>query len=89
LVEVAPRKTIGVGMEPGDVYYAEPYFYVNMSPSPTSAPTSELAGGGSWHTREWIGAVLPGSRVGRQDQQEQIATFLEAARRDATQALLR
>jgi hypothetical protein len=88
LLEVAPRKTVGVGMEPGDVYYAEPYFYVNMYPSPAVAPTSKLPGGGSWHTHEWIGAVLVGSQVGREGQREQIAAFLEAARRDATQALL-
>lgn len=89
LIEVAPQKTVGVGMEPGDVYYAEPYFYVNMSPSPTVAPTSELPGGGSWHTHEWIGAVLVGSRVGRESQRDQIAAFLEASRREATHALLR
>ena len=53
-------------MEPGDVYYAEPYFYVNMyAVAERDAPTRALAGGGAWHTHEWIGAVLPGSRLER------------------------
>ena len=60
----ASKRTVGVGMEPGDVYYAEPYFYVNMSPSPSrEAPRPALDGGGAWHTHEWIGAVLPASRI--------------------------
>jgi hypothetical protein len=88
LFEVAPRKTVGFGLEPGDVYYAEPYYYVNMSPSPANAPTSRLPDGGSWHTHEWIGAVLPGSRVGREGQREQIATFIEAAITEARRVLL-
>jgi hypothetical protein len=63
LIDVASGKTIGVGMEPGDVYYDEPYFYVNLHPAPASPPAAALAGHGSWHTHEWIGAVLPVSRL--------------------------
>src|SRR5262249_14843197 len=64
LITVKPGKTVGVGLEPGDHYYDEPYFYVNANPQPrTAAATAQLAGGGSWHTHEWFGAVLPGSRV--------------------------
>jgi hypothetical protein len=75
----APQKTISLGMEPGDGYYDEPYFYASMYPSPASAPTDKLTGGGSWHTHEWIGAVLPGSRLQRDQQREQIMTFVESA----------
>ena len=89
LVEVAPGKTVGFGMEPGDVYYAEPYFYVNMYPFPDAAPTSSLPGGGSWHSHEWIGAVLPGSRLGRDGQREQLTAFVNAAISEATRTLLR
>jgi hypothetical protein len=63
LIEVARGKTIGVGMEPGDVYYDEPYFYVNLHPRPAAPPTALLGGHGTWHTHEWIGAVLPVSRL--------------------------
>jgi hypothetical protein len=79
LIELGGGKTIGVGMEPGDQYYDEPYFYVNMSPSPKAdAVTTSLGGGGMWHTQEWIGAVLPGSRLG-EEPKEQVHAFLDSA----------
>src|SRR5581483_6315426 len=64
LVSYGDDKFNGLGLEPGDGYYAEPYFYVNASPQPRAdQATAPLAGGGAWHTNESIGAVLPGSRV--------------------------
>lgn len=64
LVTVAPGRSSGAGLSPGDEYYDEPYFYVNAYPSPpASRLTARLGGGGHWHTHEWIGAVLPGSRL--------------------------
>jgi hypothetical protein len=66
-------------MEPGDQYYDEPYFYVNTSPSPKpDAATASLGGGGTWHTNEWVGAVLPGSRLG-EEPKEQVHAFLDSA----------
>lgn len=80
VIQVSPKQTVGVGMEPGDVYYNEPYFYVNMSPSPAvDAPRAALSGGGAWHTHEWIGAVLPATRIGTTDQREQCMAFLQSA----------
>jgi len=70
---------IGIGMEPGDVYYDEPYWYVNKSPSPAAPPLHALAGGGTWHTHEWTGAVLPGSRLLDDGQEQQTAEFLSSA----------
>ena len=75
-------RSIGVGLEPGDDYYNEPYFYVNMSPQPPADRVSSqpIAGGGSWHTREWIGAVLPGSRLrAGASQSVQVREFLDSA----------
>lgn len=64
LIEPRQGTSVGVGLEPGDVYYDEPYYYVNMYPAPEASTLTEaLDGGGSWHTREWVGAVLPGSRL--------------------------
>ena len=79
LIDVGPGKTVGVGMEPGDVYYDEPYFYVNAHPKPTEAVSIRLAGGGFWHTHEWFGAVLPGSRIRSSDGESQVAEFVESA----------
>ena len=83
LIDVAPGKTIGAGLEPGDGYYTEPYFYVNVYPAPPAAAASAapLGGGGRWHTSEWIGAVLPGSRLTSDpDGQEiQASEFLASA----------
>ena len=81
-INVPPGYTIGTGMEPGDNYYAEPYFYVNMSPTPTAAEvrSRQLSGNGTWHTNGWIGAILPGSRLGAPATQEpQVREFLNSA----------
>ena len=89
LVTIAAGRTVGVGLEPGDVYYDEPYFYVNMSPAPgVDALTATLGGGGFWHTREWLGAVLPGSHLGEGARlREQVDAFLDSAV-DACRALV-
>ncbi len=81
LIDVGKGRSIGVGMEPGDQYYDEPYFYVNMSPSPKpAAATASLSGGGTWHTKEWVGAVLPGSRIADADSaKDQVHAFLDSA----------
>jgi hypothetical protein len=82
LIQIDAQRSIGVGLEPGDDYYAEPYFYVNMSPQPslTDLRRHQLRGNGSWHTSGWIGAVLPGSRLGSPKMQEaQVSSFLESA----------
>jgi hypothetical protein len=52
----------------------------------------DLEGGGMWHTKEWIGAVLPGSRLTSEaeSQQLQVKQFLrsaiDTAKRAVTQA---
>ncbi len=72
----------GAGFGPGDTYYDEPYFYVNAYPSPRADRlTAELAGGGQWHTHEWIGAVLTGSQVtgDAAAQERQVRAFLDSA----------
>ena len=80
LLPVKPGKTVGVGLEPGDVYYDEPYFYVTASPRPpAAAATAQLAGDGSWHTHEWVGAVLPGSRLRPAQIESQLTAFLDSA----------
>lgn len=85
LLDIGSRRTIGVGMEPGDASYAEPYFYVNRTPPiDANAQRPALDGGGTWHTQDWIGAVLTGSKLSPTTQREQCETFL----RSAVQAML-
>jgi hypothetical protein len=82
LINVAPDHAISVGMEPGDKYYAEPYFYATISPSPSASAVRSrpLSGNGSWYTNGWVGAVLPGSRLGAAAMQEpQVRDFLRSA----------
>lgn len=82
LIKVARGRTIGVGLQPGDQYYDEPYFYVSMNPQPPASRTESrpLWGSGVWHTNEWVGAVLCGSRLGAASSQEQqTREFLDSA----------
>jgi hypothetical protein len=81
-IDVAPGRTLGVGLEPGDEYYDEPYFYVEMKPQPAASriQSRPLWGSGVWHTKEWVGAVLCGSRLGAATSQErQTREFLDSA----------
>ena len=76
-------RSIGIGMEPGDTSYAEPYYYVNAYPAPTDPDLPRLAGGGEWHTEGWFGAVLPATKLveGGDDSEQGRRTqrFLESA----------
>ncbi len=82
LITVRDGASVGVGLEPGDGYYDEPYFYVNAHPQPKrESLTTSLDGGGNWHTHEWIGAVLPASSVSADAsaQEDQMRAFLSSA----------
>jgi hypothetical protein len=74
--------TIGVGLSPGDINYAEPYWYVSPYPYPAPENLPFLDGEGFWHTQEWLGGVLPASRL-TQDSSEaqvkQVRSFLQSA----------
>jgi hypothetical protein len=82
LIKVGATRTIGAGLDPGDHYYDEPYFYVSIQPHPPAAQARArpLWGRGTWHTREWVGAVLVGSRLERASAQErQAREFIDSA----------
>jgi hypothetical protein len=64
LLEFEGGKSIGAGRSPGDESCGEPYWYVNHYPATTRRNLPPLAGGGSWHTEGWVGAILPMSRGG-------------------------
>lgn len=80
------KKTVGVGLSPGDGGIAEPYFYVNFWPRPDMSTITlpELAGHGQWNTEGWIGAVLTRSDLiahssEKTTQSAQTAAFLKSA----------
>ena len=83
LIEIpgaGPRRTIGVGHSPGDASYPEPYWYVGPYPYPSTTNLPPLAGAGYWHTKGWMGAVLPASAyVAAADQRGQVAAFIDSA----------
>jgi hypothetical protein len=80
LFEPETGKTIGVGMDPGDDDYAEPYWYANVYPGSTSSEQlPQLDAGGMWHTGAWIGAVLTGSQMRATEQPAQVAAFFDSA----------
>jgi hypothetical protein len=88
LIEFAPGKTVSLGMEPGDVYYNEPYYYASTYPRPRDdLARPPLAGNGRWHTQEWVGAVLPASDIGTAEQRGQIEAFVDSALTATTELL--
>lgn len=58
-------KSIGVGLSPGDGSYPLPYFYVTPWPYPDARSLSQedLVGGGKWHSKGWVGAVLTADKI--------------------------
>jgi hypothetical protein len=88
LVTVAPGRTTGVGFEPGDDYYDEPYFYVSVSPAPDVGRLPALPPIGHWHTKHFTAAIAPAQRIlAARDPGADVAAFLRAAT-DATTAAL-
>ncbi|HZF10209.1 MAG TPA: hypothetical protein VFE33_15580 [Thermoanaerobaculia bacterium] len=82
-MDAESARSIGVGLSPGDagdIGRPEPYFYVTPWPYPKSPALPSLAGGGSWNTEGWLGAVLEARAfVGGADQEGQVRDFLESA----------
>jgi hypothetical protein len=50
-------RAIGIGISPGDNYYAQPYFYLSPYPKPDTENLPQLPPGGRWHKKEFFGAV--------------------------------
>lgn len=75
-------RSIGVGMTPGDESYGEPYWYVAPWPYPDPSDLPDLPPPATWHTTNWVGAVLTGSDlVGTGDEAAQVgrvASFVRA-----------
>jgi hypothetical protein len=86
-------RSINVGLSPGDGSYDEPYWYVSPWPRTEDQELPELGGGGHWHTKEWLGAVLPGSDLAAAGseaavQADSLDAFLNSALAAATRMLM-
>ncbi len=90
LVTVAPGRTTGVGFEPGDDHFDEPYFYVSVYPAPEIASLPALPPIGHWHAKNFTAAVAPAQRIlVAVDQGGEVAAFLRAATAATISALRR
>ncbi len=88
VIALGSEKTVNLGMEPGDIYYNEPYYYASTFPRlRAELARPPLAGNGDWHTHEWIGAVLPATRLGQSQQRGQIEAFVDSALTATTELL--
>jgi hypothetical protein len=50
-------RSIGIGVSPGDGYYAQPYAYISPYPAPRNPQLPALPPGGHWHTNDFLAAV--------------------------------
>jgi len=88
LVTLAPGRTTGIGFEPGDEHYDEPYFYVSLHPAPDLATLPPLPAVAHWHTKHFTAAIAPAHRIlAVNDQGAEGAAFLPAAVEAAIAAL--
>ena len=63
LDEGQAARSIGIGVSPGDDYYAQPYLYLSPYPKPDTNDLPQLPPGGRWHTRDFFGAVATGTDI--------------------------
>jgi hypothetical protein len=76
----ANARSVGVGLSPGDEYYAQPYVYVSPWPRIDPAGLPEAPAPGRWHTQDFIGAVAVGEEIlGLKDRAGGILGFMNAA----------
>ena len=53
-------RSIGVGVSPGDAFYAQPYAYVSPWPAPAKPKLPALPPAAHWHTKDFFAAVATG-----------------------------
>lgn len=75
------RRSIGIGLSPGDGYYPEPYFYVSPYPRPAEDVAWPALPAGHWHDEpHFFGAVLTATElVASGSRSEMAAGFLTGA----------
>lgn len=81
-------RAIGIGLSPGDEFYAQPYFYVSPYPRPDTEVLPALPRGGRWHTREFFGVVATAIDVlALPDPEQGLFEIVDAAFADSLERL--
>lgn len=80
LFDLGKGAAIGIGLSPGDAYFAQPYFYLSPTPPPATDELPPLPPGGRWHARGFFGAVATAVELLAQpDPRAALLRVLEAA----------
>lgn len=76
----ANARSIGVGVSPGDEYYAQPYVYVSPWPRFDGDKLPDAPLPGHWHTEGFFGAVATGDDIlAMKDRGRGLLAFINAA----------
>ena len=72
---------VGIGVSPGDEFYAQPYVYVSPWPRFDAAgPLPDLPAPGRWHTQGFFGAVATGEEIlALKNRGPELLAFVSAA----------
>src|SRR5262245_18417708 len=72
--------SVGVGVSPGDEYYAQPYVYHSPWPRLDRSKLHDLPPPGHWHTEGLFGAVATGEQIlAMRDRDQVLLAFVNAA----------
>jgi len=73
-------RSVGVGVSPGDEFYAQPYVYVSPWPRFDGGNLPELPPPGHWHTEGFFGAVATGEEIlAMRDRGKALLAFITGA----------
>lgn len=73
-------RSVGVGVSPGDEFYAQPYVYVSPWPRFDGGNLPELPPPGHWHTEGFFGAVVTGEEIlAMKDRGRALLAFITGA----------
>ena len=73
-------RSVGVGVSPGDEFYAQPYVYVSPWPRFDGGNLPALPPPGHWHTEGFFGAVATGEEIlAMKDRGKGLLAFITAA----------
>jgi hypothetical protein len=76
----ANTRSIGVGVSPGDQYYAQPYVYISPWPRFDGEKLPDAPAPGHWHTDGFFGAVATGDAIlAMNDRSRGLAAFINSA----------